>query len=140
MRKKILIGSKYFFSSYKDYKSKDTDWLIIEDNPVYYKNTMTIRGRGEDLMFFKLRTKEEFIKQCLNSNLALTVGKFLIPEFNEFINFTIEDLSKIKPQIEKLDNKHLYEKYIYEYYLENKEFNLNENQLNKAYEIYKQYK
>lgn len=140
MRKKILIGSKYFFSSYKDYKSKDTDWLIIEDNPVHYKNTMTIRGRGEDIMFFKLRTKEEFIKHCLNSNLALTVGKFLIPEFNTFINFTIEDLPKIKPQIDKLDDKHLYEKYIYEYYLENKEFNLNNNQLDKIYEIYKQYK
>ena len=60
---------------------------------------------------------------------------FLIPEFNAFINFTIEDLPKIKPQIDNLDDKHLYEKYIYEYYLENKEFNLNENQLNKVYAI-----
>jgi hypothetical protein len=50
----------------------------------------------------------------------------LIPEFNEFIDFTIEDLPKIKPQIDKLDDKHLYERYIYDYYLQNGTFILTE--------------
>jgi hypothetical protein len=141
MNKKFLIGSRYFFDGkYNDYNPKDTDYIIIEDNPQHYTNTMTMRGRGEDLMFFKSRTKEDFINHCLNSKLSITVGKFLIPEFNEYIGFTLDDLQIIKPQIDKLDDKHLYEKYIYECYLKNNDFTLTKRQLNYAYKIYKKYR
>ena len=136
---KFLVGSKYFFNKFNDYNSKDTDWVIIEDNPQYYTNTMTMRGRGEDLMFFKNRSKQEFINMTLSSNLPMVVGKFLIPEFNEYIGFTIDDLILFEHQFNKMDDKHLYEKYIYECYLVNKKFTLTESQLEEAYKIYKKY-
>lgn len=138
--KKFLIGSRYFFEGkFEDFNSKDIDYLIVQDNPIHYSNTMTMRGRGQDIMFFKSRSKDEFINHCLNSKLAMTVGKFLIPEFNEYIGFTIEDLPRIQTQIDNLDNKHLYEKYIYECYIKNKNFVLDKQQLNDAYNIYKRY-
>lgn len=137
---KFLVGSKYFFNKFNDYNSKDTDWVIIEDNPQYYTNTMTMRGRGEDLMFFKNRSKQEFINMTLSSNLPMVVGKFLIPEFNEYIGFTIDDLILFDHQFNKIDDKHLYEKYIYECYLVNKKFTLTESQLEEAYKIYKKYR
>lgn len=137
---KFLVGSKYFFNKFDDYNSKDTDWVIIEDNPQHYTNTMTMRGRGEDLMFFKNRSKQEFINMTLSSNLPMVVGKFLIPEFNEYIGFTIDDLILFDHQFNKIDDKHLYEKYIYECYLVNKKFTLTESQLEEAYKIYKKYR
>ena len=137
---KFLVGSNYFFNKFDDYNSKDTDWVIIEDNPQHYTNTMTMRGRGEDLMFFKNRSKQEFINMTLSSNLPMVVGKFLIPEFNEYIGFTIDDLILFDHQFNKIDDKHLYEKYIYECYLVNKKFTLTESQLEEAYKIYKKYR
>ena len=68
----------------------------------------------------------------------MVVGKFLIPEFNKKIGFTIDDLPKIKPLIDRLDEKHIYEKIIYESYLENNSFTLTEDQRLKAYKKYKE--
>ena len=67
----------------------------------------------------------------------MSVIKFLTPEFNEAIGFTIKDLPKVKPLIDKLDEKHLYAKIIYEAYLENGSFTLTQEQRDKAYEEYK---
>jgi hypothetical protein len=56
----------------------------------------------------------------------LVIGKFLVPEFCERISFTIEDLQKLSPLTKILDDKHKYEKVIYDSYLENKDFVLTE--------------
>ena len=63
---------------------------------------------------------------------------FLIPEFNKQISFTIEDLPKIKPLIDNLDEKHKYEEIIYNAYIENKSFTLTEEQRDAAYRRYKE--
>jgi hypothetical protein len=52
----------------------------------------------------------------------MVIGKFLIPEFNELINFTIDDLPRLEPLLNRLDDKHKYEKIIYDSYIENNAF------------------
>ena len=133
----ILMGSNYFFKDYKDFKSHDIDFIdIIETNE--FKEKRVIRGQGKDYFYLKRKPKEQLIQDALKSELSMVVGKFLIPEFNKKIGFTIDDLQKIKPLIDRLDDKHMYEKIIYESYLENDSFTLTEDQRLKAYKKYKE--
>ena len=130
------MGSRYFFKQYSDYHSHDIDMIELQDN-CDYDRMMIIRGQGKDMFFFKRKPKNELIKDALKSELPMVVGKFLIPEFNEEIGFTIEDLPKIKELIDKLDDKHKYEEIIYNSYIKNNAFVLTEEQRLEAYKSYK---
>ena len=66
----------------------------------------------------------------------MSVGKWLVPEFCEEVGFGVDDLPKLQPLIDCLDERHMYEKIIYEAYLENKSFTLTDEQRKKAYELY----
>ncbi len=132
----ILIGSRYFFSEYPDYHSHDIDKIELQDTNDY-KYVRIIRGQGKDYFFFKRKPKEEMIQDALKQELAMVVGKFLVPEFCQEIGFTIEDLPRLQPLIDRLDEKHLYEKIIYEAYLSNGSFTLTQEQRDQAYEEYK---
>lgn len=70
----------------------------------------------------------------------MIVGKFLIAEFNKEIRFTIDDLKKFEQIFDKMDEKHMYEKIIYDSYIENGDFYLTDLQRDKAYKEYKKYR
>lgn len=135
---KILIGSRYFFSCYDDFVSKDIDELeIIETDE--FKQVRQFSKPGRCLFQFRRHdTKEEYVEWALKSTLGMVVGKFLIPEFCSEIGFTIEDLLKLAPLIDKLDEKHIYEKIIYDSYIKNGAFYLTEEQRKLAYDSYKE--
>lgn len=135
---KILIGSRYFFSCYDDFVSKDIDELeIIETSDFGYLRQLT--GQGKCLFQLKKQpSKENYIEYALKSNIGMVVGKFLIPEFCEAIGFTIEDLPQLKPLIDKLDDKHKYEEIIFNSYVENESFTLTEEQRLRAYRSYRE--
>lgn len=135
--KKYLMGSKYFFDCYKDFKSHDVDYLVFEDYPEDYKNVKNIRGNGQDIFYWRKMKPKEFIDHTLTSGTPMQIGKFLIPEINEELGFTIDDLRKLEPLIKNLDEKHRYESIIFYSYLENDEFSLTGEQLNNAYKEYK---
>lgn len=135
---KYLMGSKYFFSCYDDFTSKDIDEIqIIETNE--FSQVRQITGQGRCL--FQLRkhpSKEGYINWALQSQIGMVIGKFLIPEFNEAIGFTIEDLPRLEVLIDRLDDKHKYEEIIYNSYLKNGSFTLTDEQRERAYKSYKQ--
>jgi hypothetical protein len=135
---KYLMGSKYFFSCYDDFTSKDIDEIqIIETNE--FNQVRQITGQGKCL--FQLRkhpSKEGYINWALQSQIGMVIGKFLIPEFNEAIGFTVEDLPRLKVLIDKLDDKHKYEEIIFNSYLKNGSFTLTDEQRERAYKSYKQ--
>lgn len=133
----ILMGSNYFFNKYDDFKSTDIDKIELVDTNEF-KEKRIIRGQGKDYFYLKRKPKEQLIQDALKSNLPMVVGKFLIPEFNKQINFTIEDLPKLQPLIDKLDEKHKYEEIIYNAYMENKSFTLTKEQRDAAYRRYKE--
>ena len=133
----ILMGSNYFFHQYSDFKSTDIDKIELVDTNEF-KEKRIIRGQGKDYFYLKRKPKEQLIQDALKSNLPMVVGKFLIPEFNKQISFTIEDLPRLQPLIDKLDEKHKYEEIIYNAYIENKSFTLTEEQRDAAYRRYKE--
>ena len=131
------MGSNYFFHQYSDFKSTDIDKIELVDTNEF-KEKRIIRGQGKDYFYLKRKPKEQLIQDALKSNLPMVVGKFLIPEFNKQISFTIEDLPRLQPLIDKLDEKHKYEEIIYNAYIENKSFTLTEEQRDAAYRCYKE--
>lgn len=135
---KFLIGSQYFFSCYNDFESKDIDELqIIETNE--FSQVRQITGRGKCLFQMKKHaTKEDYIDWALKSQIGMVVGKFLVPEFCAAIGFTIEDLPRLRALIDKLDDKHKYEKIIYNSYIKNGSFTLTPDQRDRAYKSYKE--
>lgn len=135
---KYLMGSKYFFSCYPDFTSKDIDEIqIIETNE--FNQVRQITGQGKCLFQLKKHpSKEGYINWALQSQIGMVIGKFLIPEFNEAIGFTVEDLPRLEVLIDRLDDKHKYEEIIYNSYLENGSFTLTDEQRERAYKSYKE--
>jgi hypothetical protein len=133
---KILIGSQYFFYCYDDFCSKDIDEIQIVDTDEFAQMRQ-ITGQGKCLFIMKKhQSKEDYIDWALKSQLGMVIGKFLVPEFCAEIGFTVEDLPKLKPLIDKLDHEHLYEKIIYDSYITNNSFELTDEQRDRAYKSY----
>jgi hypothetical protein len=89
---KILIGSRYFFSCYNDFHSKDIDELELIDT-AEFKQIRQFTGNGRCLFQLKKHgSKSEYINWALHCGLGMAIGKFLVPEFCEQIGFEINDL------------------------------------------------
>lgn len=138
--KQFQMGSSYFFSKYPDYVQKDYDDLCIMDTFIFPGNVMNMKIKGKDVFMFRNMPKKGFIDDLLESKVYMKAGKFLVPEFNEYIGFTIEDLKSILHCFNSMDDRHTYEKVIAESYIENNGFFLTDSQRDKAYEEYKKKK
>lgn len=135
--KKFTVGSKAFFDGMPGYKSHDVDYLCIMDEwNIPETVLLNMKLNNEDVFFTKNMSKEEFIQHSLKDS-PMRCGKFMVPEFAEYIGFTIKDLKLIKPTLDKIDKKHRYYLSIYNSYIKNNEFKLTKEQRNIAYEIYK---
>lgn len=134
---KFLIGSQYFFQDYSDFESKDIDELeLIHTNEFAQMRQLT--GQGRCLFQMKIHSsKEDYIQWALKSSTGMVIGKFLVPEFCAAIGFLIDDLPRLTPLIERLDEKHSYEEIIFNSYIENGSFTLTQEQRDRAYESYK---
>lgn len=133
------MGSSYFFDRYDDYKLKDNDELHIVDEFIF-PNRVCMNMKlfdGNDIFIFKNTGKQEYINDVYESGVNMKVGKFLIPEFNKYINFTIDDLKSLQPIFDNMDKKHTYERVIFESYLKNGDFFLTDEQRREAYKEYK---
>ena len=141
--KEFKIGSSYFFSCYPDYIQKDIDSLVIMDNFLHIydgKTSFLMRPKNmkEDILIYKNLTKEEYLEEFFNNETdIIKIGKFLIPEFCEYIGFTIEDLKQLEHYFYCLDEKHMYQRIIYEFYISNNNFTLDDNQREIVYQEYK---
>ena len=132
--KDFLVGSSYFFKSYPDYVIKDRDWLALVDD--IDKPKRVVIGE-DDIFIYSINVdKEEFLNNV--SVDAIKVGKFLIPDFCEYIGFNIDDLKSLDKCFDNLDDKHKYLKVIFDAYIENNSFNLTDKQRDDAYLTYKQ--
>lgn len=136
--KTILVGSTYFFKKIEGFKSKDTDRVVLIDNPIGFNYVRQTSGVGSCFYEWKRMSADEFVSFTLSSKIPMSVGKFLVKEFCDEIGFTINHLKKISSQFDKLDNKHKYEKTIYEAIIKNKSWDLTDEQINSAYEVYKE--
>lgn len=136
----MLVGSNVFFKGINEFKSKDIDILELVDNPIGFKNQRQFRFKDKCVFQWRRMPVNELISITLSNNVPMEVGKFLVPEFIEVMNITLDDLKKLEPLFNKLDDKHKYEKIIYDSYMSNRNFVLTEDQLNEAYKEYLKYR
>ena len=135
------IGSSAFFFDIPGYKVKDYDVLYIMDGWRDSKtNVYNAKRRDLDMFLFHNMSKEEFIQDTLSVGLPMRAGKFLVPEFANYLGMTIDDLKQLQSCFDNMDNKHKYEKIIYDSYIKNNGFFLTDEQLEKAYKEYKKYR
>lgn len=137
MNNKFLVGSKYFFKDYEDYKSKDVDYAIIKEKGNGYRYWKELHMGTECTFEIVKMSVQDMIAHIIKVGEPLMIGKFLVPEFNEAYGFKIEDLYRLQTLIDKLDEKHKYEKCIFDAYMKNKAFRLTKTQRNAAYKEYK---
>ena len=82
--KRYLVGSKYFFGNLPGFESKDTDWLVIEDErSIPYRHVLFIRGKTVDEFRVLKSPADLYIDGCLEIGLPMAIGKFLNKEFCE---------------------------------------------------------
>lgn len=136
----MLVGSNVFFKDIKGFNSKDIDILELVDNPTGFKYQRQFRFKDKCVFQWKRMSPEKFIEVTLQNNTPMEMGKFLVPEFNKEIGFTINHLKKLQPLVGNLDDHHKYEKVIYDSYIANNDFTLTEDQLNEAYKMYLKYR
>lgn len=136
--KEIPIGSRVFFEKMPGYVVKDEDEICIMDNwiPGCKTNSLNMKAGKKDVFFYKNLTKEEFIQDALDSGLPMRAGKFLVPEFVDYIVATIDDIKRLGVLFDTIDDRHRYELCIYESYLENVSFTLTDQQRKDAYDVY----
>lgn len=137
MSRKILVGSSVFFNEIEGFQSKDRDYVILVEKPVGYDFVRQTTSSKACIFEWRKMSPERFVEYSLRRGPAMQLGKFLVPGFVQEIGFTIEHLKALKPLAEKLDERHRYEKVIYDSYIENGSFELTEEQRSKAYEQYK---
>lgn len=135
--KEFKIGSSIFFDSYSDYTQKDIDILAITDLPLFGKPMMNMKLKDKDIFFMCIEENSVMLDKTLESGVNMRAGKFLSPEFAEYIGLTIEELKKLKPMFDDIDEKHMYEKVIFDSYIKNNGFFLTNEQRLMAYEEYK---
>ena len=141
MSSRFLVGSNVFFRGYfEDFVSKDVDTVMLEDSPKGYENVRQFHFNGRCIFQWRKMEKNEFIDVSLERGLGMELGKFLVPEFARELGMNMDDLERLRPLAEKLDEKHLYEKVIYDAYIENGCWFLTAEQRAEAYRIYKECK
>jgi hypothetical protein len=138
--KQFKIGSSALFSGMQGYNEKSSDLLLIEKDPVGFKTWRESSCQSGVIAEWKEMGKDEFIEATLSFGRPELVGKFLIPEFAEWLQMTIDDLKKLDNLFSKMEGKQAYLKKIYDYYIENGEFELREEQKKDAYSIYQEYR
>ena len=134
---KILVGSNAFFKNMEGFKSKDKDYLALVENPTDFKDRKEVRLRGIDYFYYRLDTPKNMIDATLRYGDPMLIVKFLVPKVIKTLNLTVEDLERLEPLVEKLDEEHQYQKVIYDSYIKSRSFALTEETLEKAYESYR---
>ena len=141
--KKFIIGSRCFFENFDDFNPSDTDELHIMDKRLFgKKGSYIVKSKNEhkDYILYPPCSKDEFIEYDLNVKDPMKLGKYICPEFIEYIDLTINDLKKFDKLFDKVDDRHKYQKIIYDSYIQNNSFSMTDDQLRLAYEEYKKYR
>jgi hypothetical protein len=134
---RFQMGSSTFFHSLPGYEPKDLDELIIMDDWCLKENSARVMIGKNDTFIYRHLTKDGFICDALVSGVPMRLGKFLCPEFASFLKMDIKDLKRLEPLAKILDEKHTYEKIIYNAYIQNDGWWLTEEQRMAAYLEYK---
>ena len=133
---KIEVGSRAFFGGIADFASKDHDYVVLVDQPQGFNYRRECSLRGVDTFEYKRMSAADFVAKTLEYADALAVGEFLVKGFADAIGLTIEQLQQLQPLVEKLDEKHQYERIIFDAIISAGSWDLSDETLQAAYLSY----
>lgn len=134
--KKILVGSRAYFSGMDGFRPHDTDYLVLEQHPKGYEWRREQSLRGVCTFFYKVEEPARMVQRAVDSKDALQLCKFLVPEVASVLKMTIDDIRPLEVLLPLLDEKHRYYEVIFRSYLENSSFFLTDKQRQEAYASY----
>lgn len=145
MYKEFVIGSRLFFSGIEDFETNFGDAAIFFDSKEDKENERIDMMPHMNYYVYIKYDKSEFIEKLYNkikqdNSKAVGIGIILSKDICEYLGIGIEDIKKFKKLLNFLDNKHKYLQIIFNAYLDNKNMELSDEQLNQAYNMYKKYK
>jgi hypothetical protein len=133
---KIEVGSRAFFGGFADFASKDHDYVVLVDKPQGFNYRRECSLRGVDTFEYKRMSAADFVAKTLEYADALAVGKFLVKGFADAIGLTTDQLQQLQPLVEKLDEKHQYERIIFDAIISAGSWDLSDETLQAAYALY----
>lgn len=137
MDMKTHTGSLAFFSGIEGFRPGDIDWVVIRDNPKGMKVSRHRSLEGVSVFEWRYMPADELINYVLeHPHPPMQVVMFLLPDVAAHIGLTVDMLPRLRPLIEKLDEKHKYAEIIWSSYINNGSFTLTQCQLMKAYRCY----
>ena len=133
---KIEVGSRAFFGGIADFASKDHDYVVLVDQPQGFNYRRECSLRGVDTFEYKRMSAADLVAKTLEYADALAVGKFLVKGFADAIGLTTDQLQQLQPLVEKLDEKHQYERIIFDAIISAGSWDLSDETLQAAYASY----
>lgn len=137
---KIVTGSRAFFSGFADFRPHDTDVVLIEEpgtTPYLFKGYTRDKSTKTCCFHIVRNDKDKMIRWMVKHALPMSICMFLVPDFVREFNIIIEDLANLEPMRYRLDERHEYLGIIYDHYIANGKMEMTAEQLNEAYEVYK---
>lgn len=150
------VGSYPFFKNYRNYICHDRDILrFVSDIDIKYESLcenrkyLVIREDDKDIFIYKKMSREEYLNYIFcdmrmknDDDLEYIYEDFslLCPDLVKYYNITVDDIRPLKKNFEHKNDKHKYQKVIFDSYIENNGMYLTQEQLDKAYEEYKKYR
>ena len=136
MDKQFTVGSRAFFSDMPDFRSKDSDILVLMDEPAGFQWRREQQLRGVSTFRYKREHIAQMIQRTLDADDPLMVGKFLVPEVAAELGVSVADILPLQPLVSKLDDKHKYYAVIFNAYQANGSITLTQAQRDAAYQLY----
>jgi len=135
--KRIVTGSRAFFSGMEGFKPKDVDVVILVNakNVPFQWMRQTSNG-AVDVFEIVRHPKEELIAHAVRKARPMAIARFLTPDFASAIGLLPSDLPALKPMRDALDPKHGYLGVIYDAYVSNGSFELTDEQRLAAFNAY----
>lgn len=136
MDKQFTVGSRAFFSDMPDFRSKDSDILVLMDEPADFQWRREQQLRGVSTFRYKREPLAQMIQRTIDADDPLLVGKFLVPEVAAELGASVADILPLQPLVARLDDKHKYYAVIFDAYQANGAFTLTQDQRDEAYQLY----
>lgn len=135
--KRIITGSRAFFSGMEGFKPKDCDVIVIVNNKeVPFKWMRQTSNGSVDVFEIVRHPKAKLISHAVDKAQPMAIARFLTPAFAKEIGLHPSDLPALRPMRENLDTKHEYLGVIYDAYVSNSSFELTDDQRQAAFDVY----
>lgn len=138
MDKQIIIGSRAFFEDMPEFAPKDTDTLVWVSDPKGFTHYRQTAISGQHIIEWRAMPKDELLAYAMREKAdGLEFGKFIVPEFADLVELTIDDLKRLRDHYaDRIDANHCYQLVICDAYLDNGAFTLTDEQRETAYQAY----